>query len=252
MKILLFVCNKNRLHIYTGNDCCHQAMKMVFGVQGEPLLCKIDTFLNIYFVFRLFIKSNRLTSVTGAPLTNARTISRTLIHDADRPHPTINLLFMQFGQLLTHDVSHSSSIKTRMLNSIQFNWIRFKCGVFLCHYFFSLSTNIFWLIAYLFGTGDGASIRCCAKDGSHVLPREALHFACLPIAIEPDDEFYSQFDQGCINFVRSALAPDGQCQLSYGKQVIVIYNMPRMWCHFDWKIQHWKMNNSLLILFPFR
>lgn len=41
----------------------------------------------------------------------------------------------------------------------------------------------------------------------------------MPIALEPDDEFYSQFDQGCMNFVRSALAPDGQCELSYGKQV---------------------------------
>ena len=67
--------------------------------------------------------------------------------------------------------------------------------------------------------GDGASIRCCTKDGRRILPREKLHFACLPIFIEPDDDFYSQFDQGCMNFVRSALAPDGQCQLGYGKQV---------------------------------
>ncbi|XP_055322112.1 chorion peroxidase [Sitodiplosis mosellana] len=121
----------------------------------------------------------RLTSVTGSPLTNPRTISRELIKDADRPHPSLNLLFMQFGQFLTHDISLSSSIKT----------------------------------------SDGASIRCCTKDGRRILPRESLHFACLPIFIEPDDDFYSQFDQGCMNFVRSALAPDGQCQLGYGKQV---------------------------------
>lgn len=70
-----------------------------------------------------------------------------------------------------------------------------------------------------FHTGDGAAIRCCSKDGRHILPREFQHFACLPISIDPDDEFYSQFDQGCMNFVRSALAPDGQCQLGYGKQV---------------------------------
>lgn len=56
-------------------------------------------------------------------------------------------------------------------------------------------------------------------DGKRVLPREALHFACMPILIEPNDEFYSNFDQGCMNFVRSALGPDGQCELSYGKQV---------------------------------
>lgn len=57
-----------------------------------------------------------MTSVTGAPLTNTRTISRHLIQDADRPHPTLSLLFMQFGQFLTHDVTQSASITTRMVN----------------------------------------------------------------------------------------------------------------------------------------
>lgn len=66
---------------------------------------------------------------------------------------------------------------------------------------------------------DGAAIRCCTKNGQQVLPNESLHFACLPILIDQDDEFYKQFDQGCMNFVRSALASDGQCQLGYGKQV---------------------------------
>lgn len=56
----------------------------------------------------------RLTSVSGRPLTNPRTISRLLIQDSDRPHATLNLLFMQFGQLLTHDVTMSASITTRM------------------------------------------------------------------------------------------------------------------------------------------
>lgn len=151
----------------------------------------------------------RLTSVTGAPLTNPRTISRTLIKDADRPHPSLNLLFMQFGQFLTHDVSLSSSIKTSALfpfsqiNSYQ----KVLHFILTLYHFFNRSS------------GDGASIRCCTKDGRRILPRDTLHFACLPIFIEPDDEFYSQFDQGCMNFVRSALAPDGKCQLSYGKQV---------------------------------
>lgn len=55
------------------------------------------------------------------------------------------------------------------------------------------------------------------------MPNDALHFACLPILIDPDDEFYRPFDQGCMNFVRSALATDGQCQLGYGKQVYKDY-----------------------------
>lgn len=69
-----------------------------------------------------------MTSVTGAPLTNARTISRTLIHDADRPHPTLNLLFMQFGQMLTHDVTQSASITTRMFD---FKLLLISSSVFL-------------------------------------------------------------------------------------------------------------------------
>lgn len=121
----------------------------------------------------------RTLSVDGTPLTPARAISNFLIQDSDRPHSRLNLLFMQMGQLITHDVSQSSSIKT----------------------------------------GEGKSIRCCAKDGSAPLPQEELHFACFPIQIDPQDSFYSEFRQGCINFVRSALSPDPECKLGYGKQV---------------------------------
>lgn len=147
-----------------------------------------------------------MTSVTGAPLPNPRTVSRLLLVDVDRPHPTINLLLMQFGQFITHDVTQSASVTTSMLQFIE---IRMCSGI---HF-----TLIFHFTnKYL---DDGSAIRCCTKNGQHVLPNEALHFACLPILIDPDDEFYRAFDQGCINFVRSALATDGQCQLGYGKQV---------------------------------
>lgn len=96
---------------------------MGFGVQGHsPLFIQNNQIFIVFFCICVY----RLTSVTGAPLTNARTISRVLIDDANRPHPFVNLLFMQFGQLLTHDVSHSSSIKTRMLHTIQFEWFFFS------------------------------------------------------------------------------------------------------------------------------
>lgn len=91
---------------------------------------------------------------------------------------------------------------------------------------------------------DGAAIRCCTKNGQQVLPNEALHFACLPILIEPDDEFYRQFDQGCINFVRSALASDGQCQLGYGKQVYIKIN----WLWFNPLIKCIKFEFSIFHL----
>lgn len=110
----------------------------------------------------------------------------------------------QFGQFLTHDVTHSASITT----SVYFDKFEQSfCVPRIRHVFF------LWIV------DDGASIRCCSKDGASSLPQSALHFACFPILIEPDDEFYRQFDQGCINMVRSSLAPDGDCQLGYGKQV---------------------------------
>lgn len=52
----------------------------------------------------------RTYSVDGSRLTNPRTISRSLLADVDRPHSTYNLLFMQFGQWITHDVTQSGSI----------------------------------------------------------------------------------------------------------------------------------------------
>lgn len=54
----------------------------------------------------------RSLAYDGSPLTNPRTISRELLIDTDRPHPLYNLLLMQFGQFITHDVSQSSSITT--------------------------------------------------------------------------------------------------------------------------------------------
>lgn len=54
----------------------------------------------------------RSIAVDGGPLPNARTASRELFEDVDRPHAYYNLLLMQFGQFLTHDISQSSSITT--------------------------------------------------------------------------------------------------------------------------------------------
>lgn len=121
----------------------------------------------------------RTLSVDGTPLPGSRTVSNQLIQDADRPHSSLNLMFMQMGQFLTHDISQAASIKT----------------------------------------SDGKSVRCCSEDGTSMLPQETLHFACFPIKIEDEDSFYGEFKQRCINFVRSSLAPDYQCRLGYGKQV---------------------------------
>jgi peroxidase len=56
------------------------------------------------------IWSPRLHSVDGSKLQSARRISQTLYPDVDRPHPFLNLMVMQFGQFLSHDITQSSSI----------------------------------------------------------------------------------------------------------------------------------------------
>lgn len=58
-----------------------------------------------------------MTSATGAPLPNPRTVSRLLLPDVDRPHPTVSLLLMPFGQFITHDVTQSASITTSTTDS---------------------------------------------------------------------------------------------------------------------------------------
>lgn len=59
------------------------------------------------------IWSPRVTASDGSKLNSARTISRNLFPDIDRPHPTLNLMVMQFGQFLSHDFTQSSSITLR-------------------------------------------------------------------------------------------------------------------------------------------
>ncbi|KAM8706014.1 hypothetical protein ACLKA7_010326 [Drosophila subpalustris] len=115
----------------------------------------------------------------GTPLTSAREISRILFEDVHRPHPKYNQLVMQFGQLLAHDISQSASVR--------------------------LDEN-------------GGLVQCCSAGGKSVLPKEKSHFACLPIPVSENDEFYSAFGVRCLNLVRLSLVPSPDCQLSYGKQ----------------------------------
>lgn len=50
------------------------------------------------------------------------------------------------------------------------------------------------------------------------MPPERRHFACMPIAVEPHDEFYANFGIRCMNFVRLSLAPNMDCRATFGKQ----------------------------------
>ncbi|XP_065078266.1 chorion peroxidase-like isoform X2 [Ochlerotatus camptorhynchus] len=120
----------------------------------------------------------RIHSVTGNLLASTRTISAVLFPDVDHPDPHLNILFMQLGQFVTHDITLSQSIPL----------------------------------------DNGEDVECCTPDGSRALYGEELHFACMPIEISPYDPFYSRFGVSCMNFVRIKLACGSECTLGYGTQ----------------------------------
>lgn len=59
----------------------------------------------------------RIHATDGSLLTSAREISRIVLEDEDKPHSRHNLLLMQFGQFLAHDVSQSATVRLGNLNT---------------------------------------------------------------------------------------------------------------------------------------
>ncbi|CAG5033888.1 unnamed protein product [Parnassius apollo] len=119
------------------------------------------------------------TSVVGLPLPSPRTVSHSLLLDGSHPSRTQNLMFMQFGQFIAHDIS---------------------AGV-------------------VFTLGDNKPIACCSGDGEYSIPADQQHWACAPIEIDTNDSFYGRFHHRCINFVRTQLAPARDCSVGYAKQM---------------------------------
>ncbi|CAH0582784.1 unnamed protein product [Chrysodeixis includens] len=119
------------------------------------------------------------TARSGLPLPSARTVSSALLLDGTFPSRSHNLMFMQFGQFIAHDTS---------------------AGV-------------------VFTNNKDDAISCCTNNGEDILSPELQHFACAPIAVAPDDQFFSAFGHKCINFVRTQIAPADDCTVGYAKQM---------------------------------
>jgi hypothetical protein len=83
--------------------------------------------------------------------------------------------------------------------------------VFINHIFEILRKSCF--------VANGSAISCCSDDGRAKLHHEERHYACMAIDIPHKDPFYNQFNQKCMNFVRSVLAPRQDCTLGYAQQV---------------------------------
>ena len=61
----------------------------------------------------------------------------------------------------------------------------------------------------LFLAMNDKAVECCNEKGANAV--EELSPLCLPIVIPPDDPRMP--NRGCINFVRSVLAPRNDCGL---------------------------------------
>lgn len=98
--------------------CNHALGKETWGASKTPMERLLPP------AYEDGIWSPRVTSVDGSKLTSARTISRMLFPDFDRPHPTHNLMVMQFGQFLSHDFTQSSSITLGEFMFLALNFLR--------------------------------------------------------------------------------------------------------------------------------
>jgi hypothetical protein len=100
-------CSKPSRYRTFDGTCNHGSGKETWGAAKTPMERLLPP------AYEDGIWSPRVTANDGSKLTSARTISRSLFPDLDRPHPFLNLMVMQFGQFLSHDFTQSSSITLR-------------------------------------------------------------------------------------------------------------------------------------------
>lgn len=65
--------------------------------------------------------------------------------------------------------------------------------------------------------GNGSVVTCCDEEFQRNPTRR--HHSCMPIEIDPNDHFYSQFGTTCLEFVRSVPAPRPKCTLGPREQL---------------------------------
>ncbi len=122
-------------------------------------------------------------------LPSPRQLSSALISNEDHPDNDFTLLLMQWGQFLDHDITHSPLNKGSSEEEESNNLVEAE-----------------------------TSIKCC-QNGAQ-LPRTLLHPECFPITIPGNDNFFRQFRQRCMEFVRSMPAERPDCGLGPREQVL--------------------------------
>ncbi|UYV81296.1 hypothetical protein LAZ67_20000683 [Cordylochernes scorpioides] len=145
-------------------------------------------------------------SVDNGPLPSSRDVSGFVVEDRDRPNPVLNLVLMQWGQFLDHDLTLtgvSSDTKPIYLE---------KCKLFK-----RINENKGYIEVNSVAADNGEGIICCNPE---IIQNPRLrHPACFPIGMGPSDPFFAQFQQSCMEFVRSVPAPTMECSFGPRQQI---------------------------------
>nr|CAD7575755.1 unnamed protein product [Timema californicum] len=123
-------------------------------------------------------------SHSGKPLPGARLVSAVLFPDADIPDPKWTLIAMQWGQIITHDLSQAAGTTQAKAHS----------------------TN------------------CCSEDKAEAIPKEYRDPSCFPIEVLHDDPHYAQHSQQCMNFVRTTTDLSQGCSQPFkpAEQIVAV------------------------------
>lgn len=129
----------------------------------------------------------RRNSITSGPLRSPRQIGNSLYKSSAftrQPSSIANIGGLFFGQYISHDYT------IRMAHQI----------------------------------GDDISLmRCCSGDYTERLPRHLMSVGCLPIDLPRNDEYYSQYNMTCMEFLRGLGTFPQSCEWGHIEQVHLMY-----------------------------
>lgn len=161
----------------TIDGSCNNLQKPWLGMAGVPYSRKLPS----------RYRDNIQLPLLGLP--SARLVRESVLPDHYFEDRKLTQTWMQFGQLITHDVM-----------------LTFDNGKY------SLWSLFFYFITLL---KSAANIDCCRRSNS--IPN--FEDKCLPIRIPAEDEFYSNFGVRCINLVRHKNTFLTRCNRAKAEQV---------------------------------
>ncbi|XP_014291722.1 peroxidase [Halyomorpha halys] len=124
------------------------------------------------------------TSVTGTNLPGARLVSIVMFPDNPVPDPVWTLISMQWGQIITHDMSMAMG---------------------------TTQTKPY-----------AASVQCCSPDGRILIPYGQAPSSCFAIEIPGDDPLFHKYGQMCMSFSRSTTDADIGCKPPHQPQEQIV------------------------------